>query len=250
MAAFLSPLQTSATSQAATAPSPSAPEHARKARFWDRVARKYATDPIADVPGYERSLARTMDHLEPSSHVLEVGCGTGTTALRLAPCCERYVATDVSSEMIAIANEKLALAPSPSLRFALADADAVLDAVEGPFDRVLGFNVLHLVENLDVALSACAAALVPHGLLITKTPCLREMNWFVPNLVVPIARAFGKAPPVLNLSEADLVGAMRRHGLTVLAVERHASKGRDMRPWIVARKPRSRTIEPASNACA
>ena len=27
------------------------------ARFWDRIARKYAADPIADSAGYERTIA-------------------------------------------------------------------------------------------------------------------------------------------------------------------------------------------------
>ena len=29
-----------------------------KARFWDRIAPKYATDPIADLAGYEATLQR------------------------------------------------------------------------------------------------------------------------------------------------------------------------------------------------
>jgi hypothetical protein len=42
---------------------------------------------------------------------------------------------------------------------------------------------------------------------------------------------------VLNLREADLVAACKRQGLEVLGVERHASRGRDVRPFVVARKP-------------
>jgi ubiquinone/menaquinone biosynthesis C-methylase UbiE len=34
------------------------------------------------------------------------GCGTGTTALKLAPSLGRIMATDISGEMIAIAREK------------------------------------------------------------------------------------------------------------------------------------------------
>jgi hypothetical protein len=33
---------------------------ARKARFWDRIARKYAADPIADLAGYEATLRRVQ----------------------------------------------------------------------------------------------------------------------------------------------------------------------------------------------
>ena len=79
---------------------------ARKAAFWDRIARKYAADPIADLAGYEATLRRVQDFLSPAYDVLELGCGTGTTALRLAPFTWQMLATDVSAEMIAIAQEK------------------------------------------------------------------------------------------------------------------------------------------------
>lgn len=215
---------------------PPAPTLAHKARFWDRAARKYAAHAIADLPGYERSLARTLQRLDRSHRVLEVGCGTGTTALRLAPACAAYRATDVSTQMIAIAQEKLAREPVPGLEFALADADQPLHPVDGGYDRVLAFNVLHLVADLDGAIARCVDALAGGGLLISKTPCLREMNWLIPHVAVPLARLAGKAPPVLNLAEADLVQAMRRQGLEIVDVERHASRGRDVRPYIVARK--------------
>lgn len=38
---------------------------ATKARFWNRVARKFASDPIADVAGYEATLGRVQALLSP-----------------------------------------------------------------------------------------------------------------------------------------------------------------------------------------
>ena len=84
------------------------PRTANDARFWDRIARKYAADPIADMAGYERTLERTRHFLQSDHIVFELGCGTGTTALKLAPAVGRILATDVSSEMISIAREKAA----------------------------------------------------------------------------------------------------------------------------------------------
>jgi ubiquinone/menaquinone biosynthesis C-methylase UbiE len=83
------------------------------ARFWDRIARKYARSAIADQAGYERTLERTRALLGPGDRVLELGCGTGTTALRLAGGVQDYVATDLSAGMIAIAKEKHAAGPNP-----------------------------------------------------------------------------------------------------------------------------------------
>ena len=122
---------------------------ARKARFWDRIAVKYAADPIADMAGYEFTLRRVQDLLSADQDVLEIGCGTGTTALRLAPFTRRLLATDVSAGMVAIARDKLAAQPVPPLSFAVADAETPL-AGQGEYDVVLAFNLLHLVTDLEI----------------------------------------------------------------------------------------------------
>ena len=209
---------------------------ADKARFWNRIARKYANDPIADMAGYERTLQRVQALLSKEHEVLEIGCGTGSTALRLAPATQRLVATDVSAQMIAIANAKLASQELPQLHFRLADADAPV-AEQGAYDAVLALNLLHLVTDLPQALTSAIDALKPGGLLISKTPCLNEMNPLIPKLALPLMRAIGKAPPVLCFDAKQLQAAMIAQGLQILAVERHGSKGKDWRVFIVARKP-------------
>ncbi len=212
------------------------PSAARKARFWDRIAVKYAADPIADMAGYEATLRRVRGLLSADQDVLEIGCGTGTTALRLAPFTRRLLATDVSARMISIAREKLAAEPVPQLSFDVADADAPV-ASPGEYDAVLAFNVLHLVTDLDRALQLVGHALRPGGLLISKTPCISEMNPLIPYLVLPVMRAIGKAPPVLCFDADALQSAIARQGMDIVSVERHGTRGKDFRVFIVARKP-------------
>jgi len=209
---------------------------ARKARFWDRIARKYAADPIADMAGYEATLVRVQGLLSAEQDVLEIGCGTGTTALRLAPFTRRLLATDVSTSMIAIACEKLAIQPVPQLSFAVADADAPTFGLGG-YDTVLAFNLLHLVDDLDQALKLAVQALRPGGVLISKTPCIAEMNPLVPYLALPLMKAIGKAPQVLCFREEGLLAAIARQGMEIVSVERHGTRGKDIRAFIVARKP-------------
>ena len=224
--------------RAATTPADTA-SAAAKARFWNRVARKYAADPIADVAGYEATLRRVQGLLSPEHSVLEIGCGTGSTALRLAASTRRMLATDISANMIAIAREKLALLsqPLPQLRFGLADAETT--ASDGPcHDAVLAFNVLHLVSDLDLAIQAILSTLKPGGRFISKTPCLAEMNPLIPRLLVPLMRALGKAPDVLVFDAAQLQSALERRGFVIEAVERHGTKRKDIRVFIVARRQR------------
>src|SRR5262245_8975198 len=92
---------------------------ATDARFFDRIARKYAAAPISDMEGYERTIDRTRQLLRTSDTVLEVGCGTGTTALKLAPHVARMVATDLAANMIAIAREKAAAQGCANAEFAV-----------------------------------------------------------------------------------------------------------------------------------
>jgi SAM-dependent methyltransferase len=231
-------LHTDTSSSSSSSPSSAAGTTASKARFWDKVARKYAADPIGDMAGYEATLDRTRALLAPTHRVLELGCGTGTTALRLAPSTGQFVATDVSPQMIAIARERLAVAPQPNVELQVADADAPVFG-QACYDVALAFNVLHLVSDLDGTLAVVADALVPGGLFISKTPCIAEMNPLVPKLLLPVMRLFGKAPPVLSLRTTDLRAALTRHGFTILVVEHHGTKGKDIRPFIAARKRES-----------
>lgn len=209
---------------------------ASKARFWDRIAPKYAADAIADLAGYEATLQRVQGLLSPQHDVLEIGCGTGSTALRLAPFTRSLLATDVSPQMIAIAHQRLAAQPTPQLRFAVADAEAAAFGAEA-FDAVLAFNVLHLTSALDEALSRLVQALRPGGRLISKTACVAEMNLLIPYLAVPVMRALRLVPPVLCFDEHQLRSAMVRQGLQIVCVERHGTRGKDTRAFIVARKP-------------
>ncbi|MGF1650499.1 MAG: class I SAM-dependent methyltransferase [Hyphomicrobiaceae bacterium] len=207
------------------------------APFWDRTARKYASDAIADAGGYERTLARTVEFLSKNDRVLEIGCGTATTALRLAAHVGHLSATDASLEMIKIAREKACDADVANLE--LGHAWAGDRRFHGQsFDAILAFNVLHLVTDLPGTLASLRESLKPGGLLITKTPCLAEMNVVIPYLALPIARLIGKAPDVRVFSGTELAALVRQSGFEIVAEERHGSKpGRDIRAFLVARAP-------------
>lgn len=203
-------------------------------RFWDRIAKKYSKSSISDQAGYEKTLSRTGELLKSGDRVLELGCGTGTTALKLAGNVESYLATDISPGMIAIANEKLSSESISALSFRAATADTI--AVEATqFDAVLGFNYLHLVRDPQGALNHIRKLLVPGGLLITKTPCLGDMNPLIRYVMVPIMRAVGKAPFVSSFKAQTLSQLIEDAGFEIIATEGHASKGKDTRPYIVAR---------------
>lgn len=205
------------------------------ARFWNRHARRYAAAKIGDRTGYERSIDRTRALLDGRDRVLEIACGTGMTALRLAPAVPSYRATDISGGMIEIARERLAADPVDGLVFDVAAADGIPPDA-GPFDAVLCFNGLHLLRDPAQVLRGIHAALVPGGLFVSKTPCLAEMTPLIRLALVPVLRAIGLAPRMSAFDAGSLARLIGDTGFEILATERHAGAGRDARPFIVSRK--------------
>jgi ubiquinone/menaquinone biosynthesis C-methylase UbiE len=205
----------------------------KDAQFWDRGAARYARAAIGDSVGYERTLARTRGLLRADAHVLELGCGTGTTALALADGVQTFLATDFSAAMIDLAKAKAS--GIAGLTFATATAETLVSE-PSRFDAVLGFNYLHLVRDLHATLRQAHELLRGTGLFISKTPCLGDMNPLIRLALLLAMRALGRAPYVNGFGAAELVRHIEAAGFDVLAVEYHAERGRDTRPYIVAAK--------------
>ena len=197
------------------------------AKFWDGVSEKYATMAIRNPEQYHLSLERTRSYLRREDRALELGCGTGSTALLLAPSVALYTGSDLSPGMINIAKRKQAETGQSNLDFIVADADS--DALGASYDAVLAFNLLHLVDDLPATLHHIHQITRDGGLMINKTPCLRSKKWlFGP--IVWVMKLFGKAPDVHFLTPPQLEQAMKDAGFEILEAADYGSH------YIVARK--------------
>ncbi|MCR9109766.1 class I SAM-dependent methyltransferase [Marivita sp. XM-24bin2] len=206
----------------------------KSAKFWDRAADKYAASPIRNQEAYEATLEQMRTLLSPNDTVLELGCGTGTTAIALAPSLGHITATDVSDAMLDKGREKAEAAGTTNVDFVQSDA---ADAPAGPFDAVLAMNLLHLLEDLDGALAEIDKRTKPGGLFISKTFCMPAKSsviWWVIQFALPVMQAIGKAPYFKKLSAADLDAAITRAGFTIL--ETQMAPGKDPRRTVIARK--------------
>ncbi len=134
--------------------------------FWDKTTPQYARKPVGDPATYKEKLARLATLLRPTDRVLEIGCGTAATALRLAPGVGHYTATDGSRGMIDIARSKLGPDAPTNVTIGLADT---LEDIEGaPFDAVCAFSLLHLVPDLPRVLDYIRRQVKPGDLFISK----------------------------------------------------------------------------------
>jgi len=180
----------------------------KDARFWDRLAERYAKKPVDDEAAYKKKLSITRDYLREDMKVLEFGCGTGSTALYHAPAVKSILATDISSKMLAYAHEKAAKANVQNVEFRLATLTS-LALPDASYDAVLGLNILHLLKDKDAAIREVYRVLKPGGVFISSTVCLgdfmRSMRFLAPIghffRVLPILKTFGAAELEASLAE-------------------------------------------------
>jgi 2-polyprenyl-3-methyl-5-hydroxy-6-metoxy-1,4-benzoquinol methylase len=201
-------------------------------QFWDQAAAKYAAKPVADVAAYEASLDRVRSYLAPEHRVLEIGCGTGTTALTLARHVAELTATDVSPKMLEIARQKARDANVTNVTFRVGTLDDP-SLTPGSYDVVMAFNLVHLLEDIPGAMRRTAELLKPGGMLLTKTPCIGELGVLV-KIAIPVLQWFGKAPFVNFVTQPQLRDAVRDANLAILEEGLYPVKSRSL--FIAARK--------------
>ena len=202
------------------------------ARFWDRIARRYARKPVPDQQVYETKLGITDSYLEPHHEVLEIGCGTGTTALHHAPRVAHIRATDISPRMIEIARGKARDAGIKNVDFQVASV-AEPGVVAGSVDVILAHNILHLLADVEGTVMALQRVLKPSGVLISTTACIGDfMPWF--GYVAPLGRMLRVLPYVNVFTGADLDGWFAGAGLVV---EKRWLPTPKSGVYLVARKP-------------
>ena len=203
-------------------------------KFWDKMADKYSKSPIKNMAAYTKTVDSTKAHLLGQDSVLEIGCGTGSTALLLAGSVKLITASDISSNMIGIAKAKAATQRIENVAFV--HADVFSDTFEsGSFDAIVAFNVLHLLEDLPAQFRRINALLRPGGRFISKTVCLDEHTrlWRIP---IVLAKMVGLAPPVECLTFGALEGAMSGAGFEIMETGEF-STSRPPSRFIVAKKP-------------
>lgn len=201
-------------------------------KFWDKIADRYLKQPIADVAAYEKKLQVTQEYFQPDMEVLEIGCGTGSTAIVHAPYVKHIRAIDFSANMIDIAQTRAAAQNIPNLTFEQSTIDE-LDIPDQSLDAVLGLSILHLLEDKEAAIAKVFDMLKPGGIFVTSTVCLGDqMAWF--NWIAPIGKFLGFFPLVKVFTIEELVNSLTNARFKI-DHQWQPDKGKAV--FIVAKKP-------------
>ncbi|MFF0861367.1 methyltransferase domain-containing protein [Nonomuraea sp. NPDC003560] len=166
--------------------------------YWETAA---ARPSIAEAT--DRLTGEVLDRLRtsPGDHVLDVGCGIGKPALRLAQ--ERkvdVVGVSISEQQIEIAAASARAVPMPTqVTFRTADA-MDLPFPDSSFDAVLSLEVLHHVADRAGALREIARVVRPGGSVVIADFALRAP---VPEEHRELVDRFAAACNLVTLTEID-----------------------------------------------
>ena len=193
-------------------------------KYWDKTAEKYAKSPVSDKKTYQRKIEETQEYLKPHMHIVEFGCGTGTTAVSHAPHVAHIDAIDVSENMLQIGRGKAADANVENITFSLGTL-ADLNAESASRDAVLGLNVIHLIEDRKALFEEVARIIKPGGIFVTSTVCLGGSNLRFLAWLIPITKLIGLTPDLYVLSEEELAAEVTAHGFSIERQWHHAKDG-------------------------
>lgn len=137
--------------------------YTRIARIYDDIMRD------VDYEGWSDYIDEIIQYHHPDAvDLLELGCGTGGHAIKLEELeCYRIVATDISPEMVRLAEEKASRLDA-MIEFEVADflnfqLNRFFDAIFLVFDSI---NYVHQPENLTSLFQSAENHLNPNGIFI------------------------------------------------------------------------------------
>jgi phosphatidylethanolamine/phosphatidyl-N-methylethanolamine N-methyltransferase len=144
----------------------------KERKFWDKFAKNYDSFIKNTVEStYKSVLENIDDELSVNKTILEIGTGTGIISFSICSKVSSIVATDISPEMICIANQKKS--DIKNIDFQIQDSYN-LPFSDKSFDVVIASNLLHLLYEPTKAINEAKRVLKDDGVFIAPTFCVGE----------------------------------------------------------------------------
>ena len=205
----------------------------QSAKFWDKISARYAKQPVADEAAYQKKLQTTREYLNPEMAVLEIGCGTGSTAILHAPFVKHIRAIDISAKMIEIAQNKLRVEKIENITFEQSAIDDLKVEAQS-IDVVMALSILHLVEDKDEVIAKVYEILKPGGVFVSSTICMGDSILKLIKLIEPLGVLLGFMPAVKVFASEELEASITNAGFEI---DYRWSQGGNKALFIVAKKP-------------
>lgn len=197
-------------------------------KFWDRMSKTYDNASKSSRINSKNLVNAVTPYLQNNDDVLEIACGTGVESILLSQNVKSYLAIDTSEGMINRAKQKQH--QNSKLTFLKSNIEGInFDE----FDKILSFNVLHLIEDRMSFLRSVSTHLNPEGYFVSITPVTDKIPVFF-NFVLRVLKALRIMPFVKIPTEEILISDITAVGFKVLEKRFYSTSGTGL--FIVAQK--------------
>lgn len=193
-------------------------------------SKLFARDPENEhiVGGYDEIHALAMPEV-PDGLVLDLGCGTGAHAVRLARRGASVVAIDLTRQGVCATRDRMARQGLDGL-LVVADAEH-LPLRDQSVSVAWTALLLHHFPNVDAVASELARVVVDR-ITALEPNALNGLTWFANNVVNRFLGIPAMTPNQRALTPRRLDKTFRRHGFTQVAVHYLDRRWRDRLGWI------------------
>ncbi|WDP91759.1 MAG: class I SAM-dependent methyltransferase [Desulfobacter sp.] len=145
--------------------------------FWAQKACNYDRYKKNSI---EKIVEQILKDIKPEDDVLDIACGTGLAALKVAECAKHVDAVDSETKMLSVAQQKIDSAKIQNIDLHVQNAYD-LDFPDRHFDSIIILNSLHVMETPEAALKEAKRVLKPKGKLYVPTYCHAETEEVLKN---------------------------------------------------------------------
>jgi ubiquinone/menaquinone biosynthesis C-methylase UbiE len=186
----------------------------KERKFWDRFASHYDSFIKNTVENSYKTMLENIDsELNINQNVLEIGTGTGVISFSICSKVSSVVATDISMEMIRIANRKQKESAIKNIDFQVQDCYN-LTFPDQSFDVVIASNLLHLLYEPEKPINEVKRVLKDNGIFIVPTFCVGENR--KSTIISTVAGLFSGFRVVNKWSINEFQILLTNHGLNIV----------------------------------
>ena len=135
--------------------------------FWDYIANFYDFfENLYNSKVNQELCKKVAERMSSNDNVLECACGTGMISIHIATKCRSLIATDFSQGMLAKSRKRCK--KIKNIRVEKANI-LHLEYPNESFDKIVAANVIHLLDQPDIAISELIRVCKKGGKIIIPT---------------------------------------------------------------------------------